>query len=57
MFSTSFRRPIGAAADAKELEYITALHQTVDDEEDDFVDGSIEGTLRVALRYMTLYLR
>jgi len=42
MFSTSFRRPIGAAADAKELEYITALHQTCDEDEEDYVDGSIE---------------
>jgi hypothetical protein len=43
MFSTTFNRPTGAAADAKELEYITALHQTSDGEGDDFVDGSIDG--------------
>jgi len=42
MFSTTFNRPTGAAADAKELEYITALHQTSDGEGDDFVDGSID---------------
>jgi hypothetical protein len=43
MFSTTFDRPVGAAADAKELEYITALHQTTDEVEDDFINGSIEG--------------
>jgi len=39
---STFRRPIGANADVKELEYIAALHQTSDDEEESFVDGSIE---------------
>jgi hypothetical protein len=43
MFSTTFDRPVGAAADVKELEYITALHQTCDEDEDAFLDGSIEG--------------
>ena len=42
LFSTTFERPIGAAADAKELEYITALHQTTDDNDDDYLDGSID---------------
>jgi len=42
MVVSTFRRPIGANADAKELEYVTALHQTTDEDEDTFVDGSIE---------------
>lgn len=58
MFSTSFRRPIGAAADAKELEYVTALHQTVDENEDEFADGSIEGTHRDSWihEFMTVFI-
>mmetsp|Transcript_3330 Transcript_3330/g.3674 ORF Transcript_3330/g.3674 Transcript_3330/m.3674 type:complete len:928 (-) Transcript_3330:725-3508(-) len=37
-----FDRPIGAAADAKELEYVAALHQTSHSDEDgDWMDGSI----------------
>ncbi len=43
--STSFERPVGAAADAKELEYITALHQTSHDDDEGFLDGSIEGRI------------
>lgn len=35
-----FDRPVGAAADVKELEYVCALHQTQDDE--NWMDGSIE---------------
>jgi len=35
-----FNRPVGAAADVKELEYVCALHQTQDDE--NWMDGSIE---------------
>lgn len=40
----TFQRPVGAAADAKELEYIAALHQTQDANDDDWVNGSIEAT-------------
>ena len=40
----TFERPVGAAADAKELEYIAALHQTQDAEEDDWMNASIETT-------------
>jgi hypothetical protein len=36
-----FERHVGAAADAKELEYISALHQT--DPEGVRTDGSIQG--------------
>ena len=39
-----FERPVGAAADVRELEYIAALHQTQDEENDDWMDGSIEAT-------------
>lgn len=39
----TFERPVGAAADSKELEYITALHQTTDDEDETYRDGSIDG--------------
>eukprot|EP00957_Ditylum_brightwellii_P069566 5283577-Ditylum_brightwellii.AAC.1 len=39
----SFDRPVGAAADAKELEYIAALVQTDDVDKDGFVDASIDG--------------
>ena len=39
-----FDRPIGAAADVKELEYVAALHQTSHSDEDgDWMDGSIDG--------------
>jgi len=38
----SFDRPVGAAADAKELEYIAALVQTDDVDKDGFVDASID---------------
>mmetsp|Transcript_10121 Transcript_10121/g.14728 ORF Transcript_10121/g.14728 Transcript_10121/m.14728 type:complete len:1032 (-) Transcript_10121:116-3211(-) len=37
-----FERPIGAAADARELEYIASLHQTNDTDPETFIDGSIE---------------
>ena len=43
MLDLTIARPVGAAADAKELEYITALHQTTDDEDETFLDGSIDG--------------
>ena len=39
--SFKFERPVGAVADAKELEYIAALHQTQDSKEDEWLDGSI----------------
>ena len=39
--SYSFERPVGAAADAKELEYIAALIQTSHDDKEGFVDASI----------------
>jgi hypothetical protein len=42
MGGPSFARPVGAAADVKELEYISALHQTGDSVR---LDGSIKGTL------------
>jgi hypothetical protein len=46
--SLTFQRPIGAAADIKELEYISALHQTDHDEENDdnagWLNASIEAT-------------
>jgi len=42
--SYTFERPVGAAADARELEYVAALHQTKDDDDDDWMDGSIEAT-------------
>lgn len=35
-----FERPVGAAADVKELQFVCALHQTADDE--NWMDGSIE---------------
>ena len=38
--SASFLRPVGPAADVKELEYITSLHQATEPRE----DGSITGT-------------
>ncbi len=38
----TFERPVGAAADAKELEYIAALHQTQHGEQKDWRDASIE---------------
>eukprot|EP00565_Helicotheca_tamesis_P001216 CAMPEP_0185727212 /NCGR_PEP_ID=MMETSP1171-20130828/2960_1 /TAXON_ID=374046 /ORGANISM="Helicotheca tamensis, Strain CCMP826" /LENGTH=69 /DNA_ID=CAMNT_0028395725 /DNA_START=1 /DNA_END=206 /DNA_ORIENTATION=- len=37
-----FERPVGAAADTKELEYIAALIQTTDAEKEGFVDASID---------------
>ena len=37
-----FLRPTGAAADVKELEYVSALHQT--DLKEMRMDGSITGT-------------
>ena len=40
--SYKFERPVGAAADARELEYVAALHQTDDAQEDSWMDGSIE---------------
>lgn len=42
--SLYFERPVGAAADARELEYVAALHQTQDDDDDGWMDGSIEAT-------------
>jgi len=42
MIDLTFKRPVGAAADAKELEYVTALHQTREEMDNAFVDGSIE---------------
>ena len=38
----SFEKPIGAIADVREIEYISALHQVGDD--GIRVDGSIRGT-------------
>ena len=38
--AASFLRPVGPAADVKELEYITSLHQATEPRE----DGSITGT-------------
>ena len=46
MNNYTINRPVGAAADAKELEYITALHQTCSELDDSFVDGSIEGAYK-----------
>jgi hypothetical protein len=43
--SYSFERPVGAAMDVKELEYIAALVQTQHNVEDTFRDASIEGML------------
>lgn len=40
--SYRFERPVGAAADARELEYIAALHQTDDKQDNSWMDGSIE---------------
>mmetsp|Transcript_11241 Transcript_11241/g.13739 ORF Transcript_11241/g.13739 Transcript_11241/m.13739 type:complete len:1052 (-) Transcript_11241:209-3364(-) len=40
--SLKFLRPLGAVADVKELEYVTALHQTASSTDDSFVDGSID---------------
>ncbi len=54
MINLTFERPVGAYADAKELEYITALHQTTDADDETFVDGSIEGKLFLEL--YTLHL-
>ncbi len=45
MIDLTIDRPVGAAADAKELEYIAALHQTCDALDGNFVDGSIDGAL------------
>lgn len=42
--SLYFERPVGAAADARELEYVAALHQTQDEDGDAWMDGSIEAT-------------
>jgi hypothetical protein len=36
----AFERPVGASADVKELEYISALHQTAETVR---TDGSIKG--------------
>ena len=44
----SFEKPVGAVADVREIEYISALHQVGDD--GIRVDGSIRGT------YGTVYL-
>ena len=52
MIDLTFDRPIGAAADAKELEYITALHQTSDDEDERFQDGSIDGEKEVQTMFL-----
>mmetsp|Transcript_7578 Transcript_7578/g.10107 ORF Transcript_7578/g.10107 Transcript_7578/m.10107 type:complete len:1103 (-) Transcript_7578:474-3782(-) len=40
--SATFERPVGAAADVKELEYIAALLQTSDEIKEDFIDASID---------------
>jgi len=42
--SFTFPRPIGAAADAMELEYIAALHQTDDEDDEGWLDASIEAS-------------
>ena len=42
--SYTFERPIGAAADAKELEYIASLHQTQHEDQEDWLNASIEAT-------------
>ena len=57
--SYSFEKPVGAACDVRELEYITALFQTQHGEESSFRDGSIEGEklykyIRITLTKMTL---
>ncbi len=43
MIDLTIKRPVGAAADAKELQYVAALHQTCDELDDNFIDGSIDG--------------
>ena len=40
-----FERPIGAPADVRELEYVSALHQT--NEEEIRMDGTIRGTYKM----------
>lgn len=39
-----FLSPKGAVKDAKELEYLVALHQTTHEKIEEFRDGSIDGT-------------
>ena len=46
--SRAFESPVLAAADVKELEYIVALHQTNDTNDDTFREGSIEGEKKKA---------
>ena len=46
--SIAFEKPIGAVADVKELEYVSALHQT--DKDGVRVDGSIKGKIEM-LKY------
>ena len=40
--SYTFEKPVGAAMDVRELEYIAALHQTQHSDQDAFRDASIE---------------
>lgn len=42
LFNLTFERPIGAAADVRELEYIASLHQTSHDVAEEFLDASID---------------
>ena len=41
--SLTFNAPVGARADTFELEYIASLHQTSDADDNDWMDGSIDG--------------
>ena len=45
--SLTFDRPVGAVADARELEYVAALHQSHDVYDDHWFDASIRGTIWV----------
>ena len=44
--SSTFERPVGAAMDVKELEYIAALLQTEHNVQETFRDASIDGKMR-----------
>jgi hypothetical protein len=45
--SSTFERPVGAAMDVKELEYIAALLQTEHNVQETFRDASIDGKMKV----------
>lgn len=53
--SLTFERPCGAAMDVRELEYITALHQTQHNDEQGFRDGSIEGKLSLLWAWVEVF--